>query len=141
MIIDIRKLKAERRYEGELHFTLPPDNDAVTLPLTEAASEIRVDGIYRLMEDDALEITGKVRYLLRGACSRCLKTVEKRMEGEWTPCFVKDEPQDEEYFYERDVISLDQSVKDAVMLSMPYVLLCDENCAGIEYAATDERTE
>ena len=141
MVIDIRKLKAERRYEGELHFTLPPDNDVITLPLVEAASEFRADGVYRLHEDDSLEITGKVRCLLRGACSRCLKITEKWLEGDWEPCFVRGEPQDEEYSYDRDVVSLDESVKDAVMLSLPYAFLCDENCSGIEYDGADGRSE
>ncbi len=139
--IDIRKLKAERRYEGELHFTLPPDNELVTVPLVEAASDIRADGTYRLREDDSLEIRGSVRFLLRGACSRCLRPTEKWLEGEWSPRFVRGEAEDEDYAYERDVVVLDQSIKDAVMFAMPYTFLCDENCAGIAYDGAEEQTE
>ena len=141
MVIDIRKLNAELRYEGELHFTLPPDNGLVTVPLAQMASGIEANGVYRLYEDDTLEVRGKVRFLLRGACSRCLQPAEQWLEAEWDPVFVRGEPEEEEYSYERDTVDLGQSVKDAVLLGMPHVLLCKENCEGIAYGGEDGKAE
>lgn len=138
MIIDVRKQNLRREYTGELHFTVATPQEYVTLPYAEIASGTEVEGTFQIMEDDSVQITGKARYLLRGACSRCLKPTEKLIEVDWCPVFVKDEPRDEEYAYDHGVIDLDQSVNDAVMLSMPYTLLCNENCEGIEYNHNDK---
>lgn len=133
MIIDVRKQNLRREYTGELNFTVNTPQENVTLPYCEIASETQVTGTFQIFEDDSVQITGKARYLLRGACSRCLKATEKWVEVEWNPLFVKGESDGENYAYEHGVIELDQSVNDAVMLGMPYALLCDENCEGIEY--------
>ncbi len=133
MILDVRKLNAAHEYEGKLQFECELDQGAVTLPMAELASAVEVSGTYQIFEDDAVGISGKVRYLLRGACSRCLKSTQKWIEAEWNPVFVKGEPEDEEYSYQDGKILLDDSVKDAVMLSMPFSLLCREDCEGIEY--------
>ena len=133
MIIDVRKLNALRKFQGDVQLEVAPDPETVSLPNVEIAAPIEAKGTYEIFQDDSVQITGKVRYLLRGACTRCLKQTEKWIETEWNPCFVKDEPQEEEYPYERGAVYLEQSVKDAVMLSMPFTLLCSEDCQGIAY--------
>ncbi len=137
MIIDVQKLNLARKYEGELHFTLPPEDEFVSIPMVKIASEIVVDGDYEIFDDDSVEVKGTVRYLLQGACSRCLKPAEKWVEAEWNAVFVKGEANGEEYSYQKGVVNLDESVKDTVVFSMPHVLLCDENCEGISYDNQD----
>lgn len=133
MILDVRKLNAQRKYEGEVRFECELDQSDVTLPMAQIASVVEATGEYQIFEDDAVEIRGKVRYLLRGACTRCLKQTEKWIEAEWNPVFVKGEPREDEYAYENGRIVPDESIKDAAMLGMPYTLLCDEECKGIPY--------
>lgn len=133
MILDVRKLNAQRKYEGEVRFECELDQAGVTLPMAQIASSAEAEGVYQIFEDDAVGIRGRVRYLLRGACTRCLKKTEKRIEAEWNPVFVKGEPHEDEYSYENGKIDLSESVQDAAMLAMPYTLLCDEECEGIPY--------
>jgi uncharacterized metal-binding protein YceD (DUF177 family) len=138
MVIDVRKLNTLRKYNGELHFEVAANQNLVTVPMAEMISPIEVKGEYEIFTDDSVEIKGKARYLLRGACTRCLKRTEKWIEVEWDPCFVKGESDGETYHYDNDTLSLDQSVEDAVLLGMPYSFLCDEECKGIEYDHRDE---
>jgi uncharacterized protein len=138
MVIDVRKLNALRKYNGELHFEVPANQELVTLPMVEMASPIEAKGEYEIFTDDSVEIKGKARFLLRGACTRCLKQTEKWIEVEWSPCFVKEESDGETYHYDNDTVSLDKSVEDAVLLGMPYNFLCDEECKGIEYDRQNE---
>lgn len=138
MIIDVQKLNSAHEYSGKLHFTLPADQDLVTIPLVKMVSDMTVDGNYEIFDDDSVEVNGTVRYLLQGACSRCLKPTEKWMEAEWNACFVKGESDGETYSYEKGKIDLTESVKNAVMLDMPYTLLCNENCEGVAYDHQDE---
>ena len=39
----------------------------------------------------------------------------------------------EDYGYTNGVIHLEQAVEDAIVASMPFVLLCKEDCEGISY--------
>lgn len=133
MIIDVQKLNWARKYSGELHFSLQADENLVSIPMVKIASEVVADGKYEIFDDDSVEVRGTVRYLLQGACSRCLKPAEKWVEAEWSATFVKGESDGETYSYEKNVINLDESVKDTVMLSMPHVLLCEDACEGIPY--------
>ncbi len=137
MILDIRKLNAERKYEDTLSFAVPVDQSLVSLPDVELV-EIRVEGSYVIYDDDSVDVTGKVRYLLRGACTRCLSPAEKWVEAAWNACYVKDEPDEDSYLYEKGKIDLTQSVKDTVAMSMPYKLLCSSDCAGIEYQSHNQ---
>ena len=133
MIIDVRKLIHTRAFSGRLHFEIAADDGLVTLPLVKMVSPITAEGDYELFDDDSLEIRGKVRFTLRGACSRCLKEPEKVVEADWNPLFTKGESDGESYAYENGTISLDGSVREAVLLGMPFVLLCDESCPGAEW--------
>ena len=135
---DVRQLNAARKYSGEINFTLSCGQEIVTLPLTELVGNVEVSGNYEIFEDDSVEFKGTARYLLRGACSRCLKPAEKWVTAEWDPVFVKGESDGENYGYQKGVIDLTESVKDAVMLSMPYTLLCREDCEGIPFDGSDD---
>ena len=138
MILDVQKLNWARKYSGELHFSLQPNDELVSIPMVKIASEIAVDGSYEIFDDDSLEVRGTVRYLLQGACSRCLQSAEKWVEAEWNACFVKGESDGENYSYKKNTVDLNQSVQDAVMFSMPHVLLCREDCEGIFYQPQPE---
>lgn len=131
--IDVRKLNAERQYSGQVDISLPADDSLVLLPMASMASSMEAHGTYQIFEDDSVEIRGYVRYCLLGSCSRCLKPAQKLVEAEWTPLFVRGESDGETYPYANDIIRPEESIKDAVLLSMPYRLLCSEDCVGIPY--------
>lgn len=74
-----------------------------------------------------------------GECSRCLDPVELPVEVELQELYEYDDPGmrpsgDEEsdlYRLEGDLLDLEPALRDAVVLALPRVPLCDEDCLGL----------
>ena len=132
MIIDIRKLNAQKKYEGHLEFEYSAPDAFIEIPYVKFAAPVKVSFDYELFEDNSLEIRGTVTYTLEGQCSRCLKEARATVEGELDAYF---EPRKdyEDYGYTNGVVDLKKAVEDAIMASMPYTLSCGENCENISY--------
>lgn len=137
MVIDIRKLNAQKRYCGEMQFSYDPPQRLLNIPFAQFVGGVTVEFEYDLYEDDAFEIRGKVRYQLKGQCARCLQEVETTVEGELNALF---EPKKdaEDYSYFGGVVDLTQAVEDAVVFSLPFSLSCKEECQPIEYSSGNE---
>lgn len=132
MIIDIRKLNAQKKYVGRMEFTYSAPETFIPIPYVKFASPVKVSFEYELFEDDSLEIRGSISYRLEGQCSRCLKETAMDVEGELDAYF---EPRKDyqDYGYTNGTVDLKQAVEDALMASMPYVISCGEECEGLSY--------
>lgn len=132
MIIDVRKLNAQKRYEGSVEFDYQADEQFNEVPLSKFAGPVKIVANYVLYEDDSLELKGKLCYTLVGSCSRCLQDAKVDVEGEIDALFepVKDA---EDYSYQGGKIDLTDAINDAIMASMPRVLSCGESCKGIDH--------
>ena len=133
MIIDIRKLNAQKKYTGELVFDYEPSETLIDIPFVKFATPVKVEAEYELFEDDSLELKGKISFCLAGQCSRCLKETSMQVEGE-LDAYFEPRKDSEDYSYSNGRIDLREALEDAVMASMPFLLLCDENCEGIRYS-------
>ena len=125
MIIDVRKLNAGKRYSGKLEFEYSAPETLIDIPFVRFSAPVKVEAEYCLLEDDSLELKGKITYGIEGQCSR-------KVEGEIDAYFQPFEG-GEDYAYKNGVIDLTDAVNDAIMASMPRVLSCGENCHGIRY--------
>ena len=132
MIIDVRKLNAGKRYSGKLEFEYSAPETLIDIPFVRFSAPVKVEAEYCLLEDDSLELKGKITYGSEGQCSRCLKDASQKVEGEIDAYFQPFEG-GEDYAYKNGVIDLTDAVNDAIMASMPRVLSCGENCHGIRY--------
>ena len=132
MIIDVRKLNAQKRYSGSMEFDYSAPETLIEIPFVKFAAPVKVSFDYDLFEDDSLEIRGTVSYKLEGQCSRCLKEATAEVEGELDAYF---EPRKDfkDYGYVNGVIDLTKAVEDAVMASMPFTLSCGEDCEELSY--------
>ena len=137
MIIDVRKLNAQKRYFGEMQFSYQPPKELLNIPLAEFATAVAVEFEYDLYEDNALEIRGKVSYRLKGQCARCLKDVEASVEGELNALF-EPKADAEDYSYFGGIVDITKAVEDAVVFSLPFSLSCKEECAPIRYSSGNE---
>ncbi len=137
MVIDVRKLNAQKKYEGGMEFSYSAPEALIEIPFVKFGGEVKVVFDYELYEDDSLEIRGKVVYTLEGQCSRCLKNSSQTIEGELNAYF---EPRSdyEDYGYTNGVIHLENAVEDAIMASMPFILSCGEECEALTWT---EKTE
>ena len=132
MIIDVRKLNAQKKYSGTLEFEYEAPENLSDIPFVKFSSPVKVEAEYELFEDDSLELRGKILYTLGGQCSRCLKETSERVEGELDAYFQPFKG-GEDYAYSGGVIDLTNAVNDAIMSSMPRTLSCGENCQDIRY--------
>jgi uncharacterized metal-binding protein YceD (DUF177 family) len=132
LVIDIRKLNAQKKYSGELVFEYEADENLIDIPFVKFSSPVKVEADYELFEDDSFELRGVISFELAGKCSRCLKETAMNVQGEIDAYF---EPRNdaEDYSYSGGKIDLKEALEDAVMACMPYLLLCDESCEGIRY--------
>ena len=132
MVIDVRRLNAQKNYSVRLEFEYEADVSLIDVPFTEFDGTVKVQADYELFEDDALEMKGKIFYRLKGQCSRCLNDATQEVEGELDALFEPFEG-GEDYSYQGGKIDLSDALNDAIMASMPRVLSCGEDCKGIKY--------
>lgn len=132
MIIDVRKLNAQKKYSGRMEFEYSAPETLIEIPFVKFATPVKIVFDYELYEDDSLEIRGTVSYRLEGQCSRCLQEAAVDVVGELDAYFEARKDY-EDYGYTNGVIDLTKAVEDAIMASMPFSLSCGENCEEISY--------
>ena len=132
MIIDIRKLNAQKKYSGSMEFEYSAPETLIEIPFVKFAAPVKVAFEYDLYEDDSLEIHGTVTYRLEGKCSRCLKEAAQEVVGEMDAYF-ENRKDFEDYGYTNGIVHLENAVEDAIMASMPFTLSCGEDCEGLSW--------
>ncbi len=131
MEIEVRKLLALKKYEGEFTFDYDPPADVCLIPLCRIEGKVKVCGKYVLCDDDSVEVTLTVEYKIVGQCSYCLKDAQKDVTFTSEILYVAEED-DENYIYDGIKINLKSAVDDAILISQPHILLCREDCEGID---------
>ena len=113
MIIDVRKLNAQKKYTGRMEFEYSAPETLIEIPFVKFAAPVKISFEYELFEDNSLEIHGVVAYKLQGQCSRCLKDATQDIEGELNALFepYKDY---EDYGYTNGVIDLKKAITPLV---------------------------
>ena len=132
MVIDIRKLNAQKKYSGTIEFEYSAPETLIEIPFVKFVGPVKVVFEYDLYEDDALEIHGTVSYQLEGQCSRCLKDAAQEVVGEINALF-ENRKDFEDYGYTNGIVHLEDAVEDAIMASMPFTLSCGEDCEGLSW--------
>ena len=132
MVIDIRKLNAQKKYSGTIEFEYSAPETLIEIPFVKFVGPVKVVFEYDLYEDDALEIHGTVSYQLEGQCSRCLKDATQEVVGEINALF-ENRKDFEDYGYTNGIVHLEDAVDDAIMASMPFTLSCGEDCEGLSW--------
>ncbi|TXF36756.1 DUF177 domain-containing protein [Collinsella sp. BA40] len=87
---------------------------------------------------DGILVTGMVRATATGACDRCLDEAHVEIAGEIEEYYLFEAPEDQEEFEdgfeligEDRLIDLAGAINDAVVMDVPYVVLCQPDCAGL----------
>lgn len=137
MIIDIRKLNAQKKYSGTMEFEYSAPETLIEIPFVKFVGPVKIVFDYDLYEDDSLEIRGTVSYRLEGQCSRCLKEAAQNVVGEINAYF-ENRKDYEDYGYTNGIVYLENAVNDAIMASMPFTLSCGEDCEGLSWTEETE---
>lgn len=132
MIIEIKKLTARGKYEGDFSFEFTPSEDKLLIPMCAFVGTVKVEGSYEIYEDDSVGVDFTIKYGLEGQCSYCLEKAGKEVEYNSEVLFVADKGDNDNYYYDGIKIDLTAAVNDALLFSQPEVLLCKEGCQGIK---------
>lgn len=131
MELEIKKLNALRKYTGEFSFEYAPAEDLNLVPLCKISGMVKVSGEYEIFDDNSVEIRLTVNYYLKGQCSYCLNDAEKQIKFTTEVLYLTKKDNDN-YYYDGNKLDLKSAVNDAILISQPNVLLCKEDCKGID---------
>ena len=78
-------------------------------------------------------VTGMATAQLRGQCSRCLTGIEGTdfFDIQELYFYPGNEVDEEESVVEDDTIDLEEALRDAVVLELPFTPLCEDDCLGL----------
>ena len=131
MKIEVKKLNALKKYNGSFAFEYRPSADACLIPRCSIDGDVKVKGSYEIYEDDSVGVNFTVSYRLSGQCSYCLNDASADVEKTFEILFVTGNDPDN-YSYDGYSIDLKTAVNDAILFSQPNVILCREDCQGID---------
>lgn len=131
MKIEVRKLNALGKFTGDFGYSVQPSADMCLIPLCRIVGAVEVKGGYEIYEDDSVGVNFTVKFRIEGQCSYCLCDAFKEIEQAYDVLFVpEDDP--ENYTYDGISIDLTTAVNDAILFSQPNILLCRDDCTGID---------
>lgn len=96
----------------------------------EAGETLSIEGRLESLHDGIL-VTAHVETVAKGECVRCLSDVALPVEVEIQEVFAYDEDEAFEYRVQDDHVDLEPVVRDAVVLSLPFQPVCQEDCLGL----------
>lgn len=85
-------------------------------------------------------VTGTALAELEGECARCLEPISEELETRFQELFVYDDEgaghdlgdeDDDVSRLEGDLLDLEPLLRDAVVLSLPFQPLCEDDCQGL----------
>ncbi|HBF86074.1 MAG TPA: hypothetical protein DDW54_00185 [Clostridiales bacterium] len=130
MVIDLKKLKFRGIRETDFRFDFPAEDSLITLPFSSFAFPVTVEG--RLTTGDGeVYAEGKISYGISTRCSRCFEPVTYKKTVAFDEVFSENGENKDAYPYYKETVDLTDMVKDAVILSFPYSVLCGDNCKGL----------
>jgi len=80
---------------------------------------------------DGILVTGTVETTAEGECVRCLTDVKVPIEVEFQELFAYSVDEAFDYTVHDDYVDLEPVVRDAVVLSLPFQPVCQDDCLGL----------
>jgi uncharacterized protein len=116
-----------------------PTPDGLGTSLISVPEDASLDLDLRLESvSEGVLVTGTVSAPVRGECGRCLNPVEDTLTVDVCELFAYPDSttdatteEDEVRRVQRDLIDLEPTVRDDVVLALPLTPLCDPACAGL----------
>ena len=138
-MLDTRELGRRPGSERRVSLTAPAPADlGIEVLRVPEGSPIEFDIRLEAVVEGVL-VTGTAQAELVGECVRCLEEISRTIEADFQELFVYDdgEPQAEEpedgetSQLEGDLVDLEPTLRDAVVLALPFQPLCQDDCPGL----------
>ncbi len=129
MIIDLRKIIRLGKSEEEFSFSYSPNEELISIPSAKLQGTVTVNGKVYITGNHSAFIEGEATLTLVGACTRCLENAEHTYAFE----FKENVDREDEFSYplKNDTIELDKIIDDLILMNLPVIFLCKEDCKGL----------
>ena len=123
----MHKAGTMRRVHLDIQVPEALDNSVVAV---EKGSEIVVDGRLESVHEGIL-VSANVSGDAKTECSRCLDPLKLEVDVEFQELFAYSLTDEDDLVITDETIDLEQVVRDAVVLSLPFNPLCSTDCLGL----------
>jgi uncharacterized protein len=127
-VYDLMHRPGEMR-EKDLDIVVPEEFGNAVIGV-RAGSALHVDLRLESLHDGVL-VSADVDGTAAGECVRCLIDIEQPVQVEFQELFAYSHDEAFEYEVHEDTIDLEPVVRDAVVLSLPFQPVCQEDCTGL----------
>lgn len=127
-VYDLMHRPGEMR-ERTLDVVVPEGFGNAVIGIRDNASltvDVRLESLH-----DGILVTGTVDTVAEGECVRCLIDVRIPVEVEFAELFAYSVDEAFDYTVSDDHVDLEPLVRDAVVLSLPFQPVCQEDCLGL----------
>lgn len=100
---------------------------AAIAPTEPIAIDVRLESVH-----EGILATGDATVTADAECSRCLQRFRLPVEVDFIELFAYDRSEDSEFQVVDDAIDLEQVVRDAVVLALPFNPVDRPDCAGLD---------
>lgn len=97
------------------------------VPDEPIAVAVRLESVH-----EGILVTGEVDTRYRGECSRCLSDVSEACEVEFQELFAYPEKEASDWEVQDDHVDLENLVRDAIVISLPFQPVCQPDCPGLD---------
>lgn len=98
--------------------------------------DVRLEGLH-----DGILISAEVETEATGECVRCLDPVQIPVRVEFQELFAYSPTEELEFSVHDNHVNCEPLVRDAVVLSLPFQPLCDDDCLGLDPESGEKLTE
>ncbi|WP_349904234.1 YceD family protein [Parafrigoribacterium humi] len=115
--------------ERTLSVTVPDDLGTEIIAVKAGSvltAELRLESLH-----DGILVSADVSGAASGECVRCLIGLEQPVEVEIQELFAYSEDEAFDYAVQVDTIDLEPVIRDAVVLSLPFQPVCQDDCLGL----------
>ena len=136
LVLEVRELGRRAGAMMTIRRSAPAPADLVNPMIgIPEGSDLAIDVMAESVIEGVL-ITGTVDAQLQGSCSRCLDPVTEPLTIDVQELFQYDDGDDDEHdeelpTFDGDLIDLEPTIRDAVVLALPLAPVCDEDCQGL----------
>ena len=98
--------------------------------------ELRLEGLH-----EGILASGEITASARAECVRCLDVFDLELQVDFQELFAYSSSDSDSYTVVDDSLNLEDIIRDAVVLELPFQPVCTEDCYGLDPATGEKRTE
>lgn len=98
--------------------------------------EVRLESVH-----EGILVSGTVDTTATGVCGRCLIDIEEPVEVEFQELFAYPGDEASDFDVQDDHVDLENLVRDAIVLSLPFQPVCQPDCPGLDPNTGERLTE